>query len=309
MKIITVNTNPAYDIFYRVPEFKQYKENLAESVSAFTGGKGINVTRALNANGIVSTAYILLGNQNSQAFTDGISSDGIDARLFFNSGRIRENITFLSDGSPETRVSVNSFYANFSDLEKMLDTLSSEKSEKPIIICSGKLPNGITSDEAMEFVRGLKKISEKVVLDSNTFNAKQILELSPWLIKPNEEELETLYGRSITDADGYLAAVERLHQDGITNVLVTLGKNGAIYCGELGKCIAEVPKIQPLSTVGAGDSTVAGFVAAYASGDSLTDCIKTACAFGTAACLSPGTKPPTPENIAHIRGMINIKIL
>ena len=64
MKIITVNLNPAYDIYYRVPGFRQYKENLAESVSVFTGGKGMNVSRALKTHGIGSTAYLLLGREN-----------------------------------------------------------------------------------------------------------------------------------------------------------------------------------------------------------------------------------------------------
>ena len=103
MKIITVNLNPAYDIYYRVPGFRQYKENLAESVSVFTGGKGMNVSRALKTNGIGSTAYLLLGRENSKAYTDGITADGIDARIFYASGRIRENLTFLTDGIPETR--------------------------------------------------------------------------------------------------------------------------------------------------------------------------------------------------------------
>lgn len=309
MKIVTVNTNPAYDIFYHVPAFQPYKENLAESVSVFIGGKGINVSRALKANGIDSTAYVLLGNQNSQAFADGIRSDGLDTRLFFNNGRIRENMTVLSDGIPETRISINSFIATYSDLEKILDALSSEKHNTPVIICSGKLPSGITSKEAMDFVRGLKSISEKVVLDSNSFTAEQTVALSPWLIKPNEEELEALCGSSITDNNDRISAAEALHRGGIANVLITLGGGGAIYSGELGKCIVEVPKIQPISTVGAGDSTVAGFVAAYVSGASLTECLKSACAFGTAACLTAGTRPPMPESVADIRNRINVRIL
>lgn len=82
-----------------------------------------------------------------------------------------------------------------------------------------------------------------------------------------------------------------------------------MYCGELGKCRASVPHIAPLSTIGAGDSTVAGFVAAYSSGRPLEDCVRTACAFGTAACLEAGTNPPKPERVAEFYRQIKITIL
>lgn len=309
MKIITVNLNPAYDIYYRVPGFRQYKENLAESVSVFTGGKGMNVSRALKTNGIGSTAYLLLGRENSQAYTDGITADGIDARIFYAPGRIRENLTFLTDGIPETRVSVNSFSASPTDLGKILQALSEECLPDTVIVCSGKFPKGISAGCAMDFVRELKKISQRVVLDSNTFSAEQVVSLSPWLIKPNDEEIETLCGRPVSDTDDCLSAAEELFRGGISNVFVTLGENGAVYCGELGKCRASVPHIAPLSTIGAGDSTVAGFVAAYSSGRPLEDCVRTACAFGTAACLEVGTNPPKPERVAELYRQIKITIL
>lgn len=310
MKIITINLNPAYDIFYRVPGFCPYKENLAESVSVFTGGKGINVSRALTVNGIGSTAFILLGKENPQAYTNGIMSDGIDARIFYTSGRIRENLTFLSDGQPETRVSVNDFYASEQDLDEILQALSAETTRDCVIICSGKFPKGISADTAMFFVRELKKLSDRVVLDSNTFTAEQTAALSPWLIKPNDEEIEAMCHRKISGGtDRYLEAAEELCRGGMSNVFVTLGGGGAVYCGELGKCIAEVPHITPLSTVGAGDSTIAGFVSAYTSGKSLSECIKTACAYGTAACLEEGTNPPRPDKIAEIFGQVKITLL
>lgn len=310
MRIITVNLNPAYDIFYRVPVFCQFKENLAESVTVFTGGKGMNVTRALKKNGINSTAYLLLGKDNSQAYIDGIASDGVDARIFYAPGRIRENLTFLSDGIPETRVSVNNFSVSASELDKILKSLSYEGLRDSIIICSGKFPIGIGTDTAMDFVRELKGLSDRVVLDSNTFTAEQVIALSPWLIKPNDEEIESLCGRHIASGtDGYLAAAEELCRGGVSNVFITLGGKGAVYCGEMGRCYAEVPHIVPLSTVGAGDSTIAGFVSAYTSGKSLSECIKTACAFGTAACLEPGTMPPRPDMVAEISRQIKITLL
>ena len=103
-----------------------------------------------------------------------------------------------------------------------------------------------------------------------------------------------------------MRAAEELHQKGIRNVVISLGSRGAVYCGELGRCYVETPAITPLSTVGAGDSTVAGFLAAYTDKPDMIACMRTACAFGTACCLEPGTNPPTPEKIATIASQIKV---
>ena len=101
-----------------------------------------------------------------------------------------------------------------------------------------------------------------------------------------------------------LMAAEELYLQGVSNVFISLGDRGAVYCGELGKCFVGIPSIVPLSTVGAGDSTVAGFIAGYMESPTMKNCAATACAYGTACCLEPGTNPPTPENIAAIKARV-----
>lgn len=160
----------------------------------------------------------------------------------------------------------------------------------------------------MDFVKELKTISSHVVLDSNTFTASQVLEIKPWLIKPNEEEIESLTGKSFSDTKDLFSAADQLYQNGIANILISLGGKGAVYCGELGQCAVKVPHIEPLSTIGAGDSTVAGFISAYSENVGLEECMKRACAFGTAACLEPGTNPPLPQNIAKLLKEIKVVI-
>lgn len=309
MKIITINLNPVYDIFYTVPGFRPYKENIADTVTVFTGGKGLNVSRALTVNGYPSIAYILLGKENCQSFVDGIHSDGIDSRLFYTQGRIRENITLLTDCLPETRISINDFSTDFDTLNRILSALSEEADRDTVIVCSGRFPKGITVSDAMGFVNDLKSISSRIVLDSNTFTASQVLEIKPWLIKPNEEEIEALTGKTFSDTAEILTAAEGLHENGIDNILISLGGNGAVYCGELGRCTVEVPPITPLSTIGAGDSTIAGFLSAYCENDNLAECMRMACAFGTAACLEPGTNPPLPAKIAKLLNEIKIRVI
>lgn len=309
MKLLTVTLNPVYDVFYHIPAFKPYRENLATRVEVFPGGKAVNVSRALKQNGYDSTALLLLGKENCQAFEAALRAEGIDTLCYDTEGRMRENLTFLSDGIPETRVCVNTFSTTRETLNTILDDMKNRIDADTAVVCSGKFPCGLTVADCMAFLRELMTVTPYVALDSQTFGAKEILELKPWLIKPNAEEIEALSGQPCPTPEAVLEAAGRLHRDGIAHVLVSLGGDGAIYCGELGRYRIEVPPITPLSTIGAGDSTLAGFLSAYAEGLDGTACLARACAFGTAACLEPGTNPPRPEEVAKIAAAIRISVL
>ncbi len=306
MKIVTVTLNPVYDLFYTLPTFQPYRENLATEVKVFPGGKAINVSRALKANGYDSTAVLLLGRENCEAFVRGIGDEGIDARVYYADGRIRENLTTLTEGVPETRICVHTFSIEKELLWELLADLKTILDGDTAVVVSGKFPKGLAREDCSDFIRELKAVTPYVALDSQTFGADEILSLTPWLIKPNGEEIEALIGRSCSDPDELLKAAEALCLGGIPNVLVSLGGDGAVYCGELGKYRVEVPSVMPLSTIGAGDSTVAGFLSAYAEGLDGIACLTRACAFGTAACLEAGTNPPRPEKVAEIAETIRV---
>jgi fructose-1-phosphate kinase PfkB-like protein len=161
----------------------------------------------------------------------------------------------------------------------------------------------------MAFIRELMAITPYVALDSQTFGANEIVALKPWLIKPNSEEIEALVGHPCHGLEALLEAADSLFQGGIAHVFVSLGGDGAIYCGEFGKYRIDVPTIKPLSTIGAGDSTLAGFLSAYADGLDGIACLTRACAFGTAACLEAGTNPPLPDKVASISKQIRVTAL
>ena len=304
MKVFTITLNPVYDIFYRVPSLKLNEENQASGVQLFTGGKGVNVSRALSSCGYDTTAYLLLGQENCQPFIDGLVRDQIHTRLFYTDGRMRENVTLIHEDGNETRIVMNNFSANPDTLSYVLSALKKEATPDDIIACCGRFPAGIPIEDTVAFIEGLKEITDKVVLDIKSIGLKDLLEVSPWFIKPNQKELEALVGYECRDNETALKAASELYSKGISNVFITLGDKGAVYCGELGRCVVNIPKVTPLSTVGAGDSTVAGFIAGYIEVPTMENCASTACAYGTACCLEPGTNPPTPEKIALIKSQI-----
>ncbi len=306
MKIVTVTLNPVYDLFYTIPDFQPYRENLASKVEVFPGGKAVNVSRALKANGYDSTAVLLLGKENGQAFEKAIETEELVTRVYRVDGRVRENLTTLTDGIPETRICVNTFSITKETLDRIANDLLSRIDSDTAVVISGKFPQGLTMDDCTDFVRRLQTVTHYVALDSQTFGAKEILALKPWLIKPNEEEIEALIGHPCTDIPSLTEAADSLYQGGIQNVLISLGGDGGLYVGELGRFRIEVPFITPLSTIGAGDSTLAGFLSAYADGLDAVACLTRACAFGSAACLEPGTNPPRPEKVSELSQRIRV---
>ena len=306
MKVFTITLNPVYDIFYSVPKLTLREENQASGVSVFTGGKGVNVSRALLGGGFDTRAYLLLGNENCRPFIEGMTAAHIPTRLFYTEGRMRENVTLTDGEGNETRIIMNDFSANPETLDHILATLKKEVAHDDVIACCGRFPKGISTEYTVKFVQELKTVTEKVALDTKSISLSYILKIAPWFIKPNEEEVEALVGYPCHEKDVALKAAEELHRGGIKHVMISMGSRGAVYCGELGKCTAEIPRITSLSTVGAGDSTVAGFIAGYFENPTLEHTVKMACAYGTACCLEEGTNPPVPQRIKEIYGLINI---
>lgn len=303
MKIITVTLNPVFDVFFDLDGFALHKENHVDNIYRCLGGKGLNVSRVLKANGTDSIAFVLLGNENGSKVETDLKAEGINYRAFYTEGRVRENYTVRSDGK-ETRICTNTFASSASDLETVLIGIKNSADSDAVIICSGKFPNGISRNDAVSFLLELKKISRYVVLDSNYFTSEEIIGISPWMIKPNEEEI--LIFATEKNENSILIA-DRVHSLGIRNVLLSLGSDGAYYCGELGNFRIKVPKITPISTIGAGDSTLAGFVKGYTEGKEPDEILRFACAMGTAACLKDGTTPPSSEEISKILKSIFLK--
>ena len=139
-----------------------------------------------------------------------------------------------------------------------------------------------------------------MVIDSKSFTLEHLFALRPWLIKPNQEEIAEYFGCEIRKLEEAAEKAKLLHEKGIANAMISLGGDGALLACKEGVFTVHAPKIRPVSTIGAGDSSIAGVLAAAAEGKSAADCLKTAVAYGTAACLTAGTLPPRREDIHSI---------
>jgi len=305
LKIITITLNPAFDIHCKVENLQLYKENYVSSYMKHAGGKGINISRALTHFGVDNTALCVVGTSGGEEFLKALDADSMKYNYVVTDGRIRENITLHSD-SKETRISFEGFELNKECIEKIYAMIEKEKNDNLFVTFTGRLSKGITNKEAVELLSKIKMLGAKIIVDCNSLTRDELLEIKPFLIKPNEQEVSQLSGCEIKAADEAINVARRLQNGGVENVIISLGSQGMVFCGACGEYKISVPDITPISTIGAGDSTIAGFIAGLAMGKSMHDTLKLAAAFGTAACFEGGTNPPSIERINHVEKEIEI---
>ena len=299
MKIYTLTLNPAFDLHCKTERFAVGHESFFDILSCESGGKGVNISRALSANGVANTAIVVVGNQNGQEFCNNLDNDGIDYIPVFVEGRIRENIVLHDQTDVETRVSFNGFAVDKTLFNEIISKLGTTD-ENTIVTLTGSIPKGLCMDEIKAFVKQLQRKGCKVVIDSRSFRLDDLIEVKPFLIKPNKDEISQYLNEQIETPEEAMQVAKKLFAAGIQNVMISLGGDGAVLCSDEGTFHVKGAKVPVRSTIGAGDSSIAGFLKAYVEGKAGCDCLKSAVAFGSAACMREGTKPPEPEEIKRL---------
>lgn len=302
MKIFTLTLNPAFDVHCLTDKFETGRESFFEVLSKEACGKGINISRALCSAGVENSAVVVAGRDNSDEFDDALT-DVDDVYFSCIDGRIRENFILHDKTGVETRVSFNGAPAPkriFDKVEETLETFGVKINGDTVVTFTGSLPVGIGTAAAKRFVKKLKSRGAKVVLDCRSFTLADILELKPFLIKPNRDELSGYIGREVRDISDMKNIAEELYKKGVENALISAGADGAVLANADGVFYKKPPEIKAASTIGAGDSMIAGFLYAYMKGEKGEGLIKYAVAFGAAACLREGTLPPEMKDVERI---------
>lgn len=303
-RIYTLTLSPAYDVHAAAQSVAACHENLATVTSREAGGKGVNISRALRGYGVPNTAVVVLGSENSEDFKRDLEKAGLTCTLLEQPGRIRENLTIHAAAQPETRIS----FTGFSVDEKLLETVKNamQIDGNTVVTFTGRVPEGITMDAVKVFLHQLQEQGAKIVLDSRSFDARDIFDVRPWLIKPNQEEIAMFFGCPVETMEQALEQAGRFAAEGVVNTMVSLGGQGALLITDGQVYLAKPPKVQVRSTIGAGDSSIAGFVAAAMENRNGADRLRWAVAFGTSACLREGTLPPQKEDIDRILEQVTV---
>lgn len=300
MNIVTLTLNPAFDRHCHVAEFETGHEFLAADTEMNVGGKGVNISLALTANGVKNTAVVVVGDRNGAAFCDGLTAAGMDFCAVEVDGRIRENLTIHTDSGEETRISFNGFSINGAVLDRVMERIAPSVNGDTVVTLTGRMPQGVSMVDLQAMIADLQARGAKLVIDSRSFTKNDLLAARPWLIKPNQEEISTYLDRPIVGFADALSGAKELCAAGIGQVLVSLGEQGAMLVTADRVYTATAPSVTVQSTIGAGDASVAGFLSAVKDGCTPAACLARAVAFGSAACETAGTRPPAPAAVARL---------
>ena len=254
--IYTVTFNPAIDYVVRTGEMKVGVVNRTESEEIYFGGKGLNVSIILNELGIKSEALGFVAGFTGEAIENGMAKDGIKTDfVHLNNGFSRINVKIQS--SFETEINGQGPEISEENIEEL-----NKIQDGDTIVLAGSIPASLPSDIYERILEYLKNKKIRAIVDATGDLLMNVLKYKPFLIKPNNFELEEIFGVELKTAEDVSEYALKLKEMGAVNVLVSMAGDGAILADENGKIHAcGVCSGTVKNSVGAGDSMVAGFIA------------------------------------------------
>ncbi|MFP5415954.1 MAG: 1-phosphofructokinase family hexose kinase [Actinomycetes bacterium] len=310
--VVTFTANPSIDrtVLLEQP-LARGEVQRAASATQQAAGKGVNVARVVRDGGcrvsVVTAALDASYRSISEQVADSLPLSGV---ALVGDQRVRVNTTVTEPDGTTTKINEPGPALTAEQIEEATSRLVEASRGAAWVALSGSLPPGAPVDWYARLVTALKPLGCKVAVDTSDAALDAVLDALPAsafdLIKPNSDELAQLTGgdaaafedaASRGEVADIVAAASRLRDRGIANVLVTLGGSGAVLVNAAGAWHASAPKVTVKSTVGAGDSSVAGFILADVADKSPADCLASAVSYGSAAASLPGTTLPTPADL------------
>ena len=262
--IYTLTLNPALDYVVSLDSLTPGGLNRLRQTQIVWGGKGINVSTMLHRLGVKSIALGFAAGFTGQALIQGLEADGLQCRfIVLPEGLTRINVKIK--GGDITEVNVQGPEISDADVAKLFEKLCSLQDGDTLVL-AGSTPKGY-DDIYENIMQKLKAKNVRFVVDTSGKKLLGCLKYTPFLIKPNTDELSEIAGKMLETEQDIIEAAKSLQSLGAVNVIVSMGKDGAILVDETGEVYRANPiKIIPVSTVGAGDSMVAGFLAGIPEG-------------------------------------------
>ncbi|WUV54633.1 1-phosphofructokinase [Amycolatopsis sp. NBC_01480] len=291
--IVTVTANPSLDRTLEVAGLLRGQVHRISAVHVQPGGKGVNVARALVSNGVPARAIVPTGGVEGRQLIALLTDYDIEVCQVPSAGPVRINVSVVEPDATVTKLNEPGATLSDTEVSDLLDAILGNIADASWVVLAGSLPPGIDPAFYAEVIRRLDGRGIRVAVDTSGPALRAAVAAGPALIKPNREELEEVVGRKLPTVADIGDAARELRDSGVGTVLASLGGDGALLVDGEGVWHAEAPAIVR-SSVGAGDATLAGFLAAGAHGFSA---LRQGVAWGAAAVSLPGSTMPRPADI------------
>lgn len=301
--ILTVTINPSVDRTIQLPSpLERDAVMRATAVTSQAAGKGVNVSRALLQASVPTRAIVRADYHDP--YVRELVEHGLAVVAVDPSAPVRTNIALVEPDGTTTKVNEPGTPLTPLAVAALRDIVAAEAPRAAWLVLAGSLPPGSSPELLADLAWTARAASAdtRIAVDTSGEPLRALVGSGVRidLIKPNAQELAELTGHDEAELDGDPRAVVDacgpLHDQGIVTVLATLGSAGAVLASRGGAWLATHPPVVALSTVGAGDSSLAGYLIADAAGASPAARLRQAVAYGAAAVTLPGTTIPRPTD-------------
>lgn len=299
--IITLTPNPGIDRTIAVPALIRGSVMRATDSREDPGGKGLNVSRALRLNGTPTKAVLPIGGVYGGVMLDLLHEQDIDVVPVPIAGSIRVNVAIVEPDGATSKLNEQGPCFTAAEVEALRAATLGASAGAGWVVCCGSLPPGIDDDFFAATVERCHADGLLVAVDSSGEPMARALAAGPDLVKPNRVELEEAVGHDLPTVGAVVEAARGLVASGVRTVLVSLGRDGALLIDADMVVHAAARGATPVSTVGAGDALLAGYLHAVSAGADPAAALGTAVAFGAAAVALPGSQMPSPADVAAVQ--------
>ena len=285
--IYTVTLNPSIDYIIETDKFKIGEVNRANKEELYPGGKGINVSLMLNELQIENTALGFLGGFIGEYIENTLASNGVNTEFIkLEKGFSRINLKIKNE--VETEINGKGPHISEDNLQLLYKKIEKLKDEDILVLC-GSIPKSLSNTLYQDIISMVAKKNVKVIVDATSNLLLNTLKYNPFLIKPNIHELEEIFDTKIDCIDSTIFYATKLKDMGAENVLISMGKDGALLIDSKGKIyLSNAPYGDVINTVGSGDSMVAGFISGYLKTKDYKEALKLGASCGSATAFSSG---------------------
>ena len=299
--IITVTLNPALDKTCTVEELRPGELNRLRNVTIDPGGKGINVSRAIQALGGESTATGFLGGGAGAEIETALKMEGIRQSFVHISETTRTNTKVIDRSGTLTELNEPGPYISAEDMGRLDSIIFSHAKSGTLFVFSGSIPGGVEPAVYAKWITFVRSRGAKTILDGDGEAFRLAIAAKPDYIKPNRYELMQYFNDDCSEPteEHLVLRCKQLLESGVGHIVLSMGRQGAIFVGGGRVLRASALDVPAHSTVGAGDSMVAAFAYAENAGSELGfhDAAALSMAAAAAAVSTPGTKPPPRDAI------------
>ncbi|MDW6094258.1 1-phosphofructokinase [Vibrio rhizosphaerae] len=257
-RVVTITLNPALDLTGSLDTLQVGSVSLVKQGSLHAAGKGVNVAQVLSDLGAEVTVTGFLGKDNQDIFCQLFETMGAKDEFIRVDGSTRINVKLVESSGEVSDINFPGVEVSSQAIAAFEETLFRLAESHEYFVLAGSLPKGVSPQLCAAWIEKLHQLGKKVLFDSSRDALAAGLNAHPWLIKPNDEELSHFVGRPLESAAECQQAAGELAAKEIENIVVSMGANGVMWLNNNQWLHAKPPRMNVVSTVGAGDTLVAG---------------------------------------------------